>query len=80
MIYLNCRSLGDVIMNERIIKDVNIKCNKCGRDIKFKVHYDCSDDNIYIKSRLDDVEVCSCSGAYKQYSTDYENMDNEIEE
>ena len=50
MIYLNCRSLGDVIMNDRIIKDVCIKCNKCGRDIKFKVHYDCNNDNKYIKS------------------------------
>jgi hypothetical protein len=43
--------LGDVAMKNRIIKDVNIKCNKCGRDIKFKVHYDCNDDNKYIKSR-----------------------------
>ena len=67
-------------MVNRIIKDVNIKCNKCGRDIKFKVHYDYGADNKYIKSRLDDVEVCSCNGAYKQYSTEYENMDNEIEE
>ena len=80
MIYLNCRSLVDVIMNDIIIKDVRIKCNKCGRDIKFKVHYDCSDDNKYIKSRLDDACVCSCNGAYKQYSTEYENMDNELEE
>ena len=55
MIYLNCRSLGDVIMNDRIIKDVCIKCNKCGRDIKFKVHYECNNDNKYIKSRLDNV-------------------------
>ena len=77
MIYLNCRSLVDVIMNDIIIKDVRIKCNKCGRDIKFKVHYDCSDDNKYIKLRLDDACVCSCNGAYKQYSTEYENMDNE---
>lgn len=67
-------------MINRIIKDVSIKCNKCGRDIKFKVHYDYGADNKYIKSRLDDVEVCSCNGAYKQYSTEYENMDNEIEE
>ena len=67
-------------MINRIIKDVSIKCNKCGRDIKFKVHYDYCADNKYIKSRLDDVEVCSCNGAYKQYSTEYENMDNEIEE
>ena len=42
-------------MNERIIKDVCIKCNKCGRDIKFKVHYDFNNDNKYIKSRLDDL-------------------------
>lgn len=63
-------------MINRIIKDVSIKC----RDIKFKVHYDYGADNKYIKSRLDDVEVCSCNGAYKQYSTEYENMDNEIEE
>ena len=77
---LNCCMLGDVAMKNRIIKDVNIKCSKCGRDIKFKVHYDCCDDNKYIKSRLDDVEVCSCNGAYKQYSTEYENIDNEIEE
>ena len=42
-------------MVNRIIKDVNIKCNKCGRDIKFKVHYDCNNDNKYIKSRLDNV-------------------------
>ena len=69
--------LGDVAMKNRIIKDVNIKCNKCGRDIKFKVHYDCSDDNKYIKSRLDDAWICSCNGAYKQYSAEYENMDNE---
>ena len=67
-------------MVNRIIKDVGIKCNKCGRDIKFKVYYECNNDNKYIKSRLDDVEVCSCNGAYKQYSTEYENMDNEIEE
>ena len=67
-------------MKNRIIKDVNIKCNKCGRDIKFKVHYDCSDDNKYIKSRLDDVDVCGCNCAYKQYSDEYRNMDNEIEE
>ncbi len=80
MIYLICRSLGDVIMNERIIKDVCIKCNKCGRDIKFKVHYDFNNDNKYIKSRLDDACVCSCNGAYKQYSIEYENMDNELEE
>ena len=39
-------------MVNRIIKDVNIKCNKCGRDIKFKVHYDCSDDNNIYKNDL----------------------------
>lgn len=64
-------------MNDRIIKDVCIKCNKCGRDIKFKVYYECNNDNKYIKSRLDDVEVCSCNGTYKQYSITYVNMDNE---
>ena len=50
-------------MSDRIIKDVNIKCDKCDKD------------NKYIKSRLDDL--CGCNGAYKQYSTEYENMDNE---
>ena len=63
-------------MSDRIIKDVNIKCNKCGRDIKFKVHYECNNDNEYIKSRLDDAEVCRCNGTYKQYSITYVNMDN----
>ena len=29
---------------------------------------------------LDDVDVCSCVGAYKQYSDEYKNMDMETEE
>ena len=67
-------------MINRIVKDICIKCNKCGKDIKFKVYYDCGKNNKYIKSRLDDVDVCSCNGAYKQYSNEYQNMDMEIEE
>lgn len=34
-------------MSGRIIEDVNIKCDKCGKDIKFKVHYDIAKDNEY---------------------------------
>ena len=69
-------------MSDRIIKDVNIKCDKCGRDIRFKVYYnkDKKSDAIYHKSNLDDVDVCSCNGAYRQYSDEYKKMDNEIEE
>ena len=78
---IQLKRLRGVVMVDRIIKDVCIKCNKCGRDIKFKVYYnkDREKENIYLKSNLDDVEVCSCNGAYKQYSTAYENMDNEID-
>ena len=63
-------------MSDRIIKDINIKCNKCGRDIKFKVYYnkDREKENIYLKSNLDDVEVCSCNSAYNQYVSKYKNM------
>lgn len=61
-------------MSGRIIEDVNIKCDKCGKDIKFKVHYDSVKDNEYRKARLDDVEVCSCNGAYKQYVNKYNAM------
>ena len=64
-------------MNKRIIEDVNIKCEKCGRDIGFKVYYESSNetgDNKYKKSNLDDVEVCSCSGAYKQYVSKYNDL------
>ena len=61
-------------MSNRIIEDINIKCDKCGKDIKFKVHYDCNKENKYVKARLDDVEVCSCSTAYKQYVTKYNEM------
>lgn len=67
-------------MSDRIVKNVNIKSDKCGRDIKFNVHYDYNGKDKYIKSRLDDVEVCSCSGSYKQYSDEYQNMVDEIEE
>ena len=69
-------------MSDRIIKDVCIKCDKCGGDIKFKVYYDKDkeNDSIYHKSNLDDVDFCSCVGAYKQYSEEYKNMDTEIEE
>ena len=29
---------------------------------------------MYRKANLDDVEVCSCAGAYKQYVSKYNNM------
>ena len=68
-------------MSDRIIKDVNIKCDKCGKDIRFKVYYNKDkESNVYCKSNLDDVDICSCVGAYKQYSDEYKNMDMEIEE
>lgn len=66
-------------MSNRIIEDVNIKCEKCGKEIKFKVHYDANKNNEYRKARLDDVEVCSCSSAYKQYVSKYNEMPLEIE-
>lgn len=64
-------------MNKRIIEDVNIKCEKCGRNIGFKVYYESTsekDKEKYKKSNLDDVEVCSCNSAYNQYVSKYKNM------
>ena len=42
-------------MNKRIIQDVNIKCEKCGRDIGFKVYYESNKeigDNKYKKANV----------------------------
>ena len=48
-------------MSDRIIKDINIKCDKCGKDIRFKVYYNKDkESNVYCKFNLDDVDVCSC--------------------
>ena len=61
-------------MSSRIIENVNIKCEKCGKEIGFKVYYQCDkniDSKIYKKTNLDDVEVCSCKGACNQYINKY---------
>ena len=56
---IQLKRLRGVVMVDRIIKDVCIKCDKCGRDIKFKVYYnkEIEKENIYHKSNLDDVTV-----------------------
>ena len=67
-------------MKNRIIEDVNIKCDKCGKSITFKVYYNKDKEtlNIYNKANLDDVEVCGCVGACKQYVNKYNDMPLEI--